>query len=99
MIPEKKNDRTQRPNRVMDLHNGVFASLLSEVLEDEGIPHQLVSYYDNAYAGIFQTQYGLWGHIESPPSYHDRIIQIASDLKTATQQETALDESRITDDT
>ncbi|MFW5995303.1 MAG: hypothetical protein ACOCRN_04250 [Spirochaetia bacterium] len=74
--------KDMKPERIMDLHNGAFASLVSEVLEDEGIPHRLVSYYDTAYAGVFQFQAGVWGHIEAPPQYRERIEQIVADLST-----------------
>ena len=75
------------PEKIMDLDSGIFAALLSEVLDDEEIPHRLVSYYDTAYAGIFQYQSGLWGHLEAPPEYRERITRIASDLARATPHE------------
>ncbi|MFP4643025.1 MAG: hypothetical protein ACLFM0_01590 [Spirochaetales bacterium] len=68
------------PEKIIDLETGVFAALLSEVLEDENIPHRLVSYFDTAYAGIFQYQSGLWGHVEALPEYRERILAIAADL-------------------
>mgnify|MGYP006440034805 CR=1 FL=1 len=75
------------PEKIMDLETGVFAALLSEVLDDEDIPHRLVSYFDTAYAGIFQYQSGLWGHVEALPEHRERIIAIASDLERTTPQE------------
>lgn len=81
-IPESSS-----PEKIMDLKSGVFAALLSEVLDDEEIPHRLVSYYDTAYAGIFQYQSGVWGHLEAPPEYRERITAIASDLSRATPSE------------
>ncbi len=76
-----------KPEKILELQNGVFASLLSEVLEDERIPHRLVSYYDPAYAGIFQTQSGAWGHLEAPPEYREQIETIVRDLESAQGQE------------
>lgn len=75
------------PEKILDLESGVFAALLSEVLDDEEIPHRLVSYYDTAYAGIFQSQSGIWGHLEAHPEYRERITSIASDLAGAEPKE------------
>lgn len=69
-----------KPEKILDLQDGTFASLLSEVLEDEHIPHRLVSYYDTAYAGVFQFQAGVWGHVEAPPEYREQIEGIVADL-------------------
>lgn len=46
------------------VRNEVEARLLSSILDQDGIPHVLVSYHDTAYDGLFQLQKG-WGHIEA----------------------------------
>lgn len=65
--------------RILDLKNDQEARLLSGLLDDEGIPHVMVSYHDSAYDGIFQLQQG-WGHLEAPPEFRDQILDIYNDM-------------------
>ncbi len=65
--------------RILDLKNDQEARLLSGLLDDEGIPHIMVSYHDSAYDGIFQLQQG-WGHVEAPPEYQEQITDIYNDM-------------------
>jgi len=38
------------------LENAIEAQLLSSILDQRDIPHQIRSYYDTAYDGLFQIQ-------------------------------------------
>ena len=62
------------------LDNEIEARLLDSILVERDIPHLMRSYHDTAYNGLFQTQKG-WGSISAPPSYHEEIIEILSDLR------------------
>ena len=66
--------------RILYLENQMEAQRLSSILEEEGIPHMLRSYHDNAYDGIFQTVKG-WGHLEAPEEYMERIRTLYDQMK------------------
>lgn len=72
----------ERYEKIVDLKNDVQAQLLDAILNDEGIPHLVVSYRDPAYSSIFQVVRG-WGHLEAPESYRSQIEQIFEDLSNA----------------
>jgi hypothetical protein len=67
-------------NRIMipvyHFTNEIEAQILSQVLDEENIPHRIRSFRDSAYDGIFQMQKG-WGQLEAPESYRDRINDLA----------------------
>jgi hypothetical protein len=63
------------------IDNEIEALWLGAVLAERQIPHQMTSYHDTAYDGLFQTQKG-WGHVSAPPAYRDMILEIISDLRT-----------------
>ena len=49
-------------------------------LEANDIPHNMVSYYDNAYDGLFQTQKG-WGHVEAPEEHKRDILDMVQAVR------------------
>tara|TARA_B100000949_G_C13880156_1_gene284259 strand:- start:113 stop:400 length:288 start_codon:yes stop_codon:yes gene_type:complete len=49
-------------------------------LEANDIPHTMVSYYDNAYDGLFQTQKG-WGHVEAPEEHKRDILDMVQAVR------------------
>ena len=61
--------------KVVILENEVEARLLDSVLKERNIPHIMISYYDTAYDGLYQTQKG-WGYISAPSDYHEEIEDI-----------------------
>ena len=75
-------ERRERLTKILDLRNDVQAQLVDAILNDEGIPHLVVSYRDPAYSTIFQVVRG-WGHLEAPESYRSQIEQILDDLENA----------------
>ena len=62
------------------LDNHFEAQLLESILLERGIPHQMRSYYDTAFDGLFQTQKG-WGYVSAPQEYLDEIKEILFDLR------------------
>jgi hypothetical protein len=64
------------------LENEDEARLIDSILTERGIPHQMRSYYDTAFDGLYQTQKG-WGYVSAPASYEKEIIEIISDLRKA----------------
>ncbi len=76
MFPVKK-----RPN-VIPIDQQIEAAYLESVLKDREIPYVLVSYYDTAYAGLFQSQNG-WGHVEVPLEYADEVKNLYTEVKKA----------------
>ena len=76
MFPVKK-----RPN-VIPVDRELDAEYLKSVLEDREIPHTFVSYYDTAYAGIFQLQNG-WGHVEVPMEHVEEVKRLYREVMEA----------------
>jgi hypothetical protein len=71
--------------KIAVLENDIEATLLESILTEQAIPHRMRSYHDTAYDGLFQTQKG-WGYVAAPPSYHQDILEILSDLREAAGQ-------------
>jgi hypothetical protein len=66
--------------KVTTLENEIEARLLDSVLNERNIPHLIISYYDTAYNGLYQTQKG-WGYISAPEAYLKEIREIISHLR------------------
>lgn len=66
--------------KVATLENEIEARLLDSVLDERKIPHVIISYYDTAYDGLYQTQKG-WGYIRAPGAYVEEIREIISLLR------------------
>ena len=61
--------------------NSAEAQALQSLLQQHGIPSQLVSFHDTAYDGLFQAQYG-WGVIrvaDSDVAEAEKIVQTWKD--------------------
>jgi hypothetical protein len=86
----------ERFERIAILDNEVQAELMDSILSDRGIPHNMVSYYDSAYDGIFQGQKG-WGSIDAPPGSRAEILSILEDVKRQSQSPPAAPETREED--
>jgi hypothetical protein len=71
--------------RIVDLDNEIFATLMESVLNEREIPHILRTYHDSAYDGLFVNTQG-WGFIEAPPEFRDEILNIYEDLKKQQSQ-------------
>ena len=60
--------------------NEVEARLLSSLLDQDGVPHVLVSYHDTAYDGLFQMQKG-WGHVEADLQNVAQITELLRQIR------------------
>jgi len=68
-----------KPVKILTFTNEIEALLLDEILNEKKIPHMIRTYHDSAYDGLWQTQ-SAWGHIEAPPEYSEKILQIYSEM-------------------
>lgn len=66
--------------KVTTLENEIEARLLDSILNERNIPHLIISYYDTAYDGLYQTQKG-WGYVSAPEAYLKEIKEIISYLR------------------
>ncbi len=66
--------------KVVILENDQEALLLDLILNERDVPHEIQSYHDTAFNGLYQTQKG-WGHISAPRAYHEEIVEIISGLR------------------
>ena len=73
---------SEQYKKILILENQIEAQRLSSILDEEGIPHVVRSYYDSAYDGIFQSQRG-WGHLEAPEDYEDTINILYDKMKSS----------------
>ncbi len=67
--------------RMAILDNIMEAQIIDKILDDENIPHEIRSYHDTAYDGLFQAQKG-WGEIRAPISFKNEIREIINDMKS-----------------
>ncbi|MFZ7112079.1 MAG: hypothetical protein ACOWYE_10390 [Desulfatiglandales bacterium] len=66
--------------KVAVLENEIEAQLLDSILNERRIPHEMRSYHDTAYDGLFQTQKG-WGFISAPFAYYRDVLEILSEMR------------------
>jgi len=66
--------------RIATLENEIEARLLDSILNERNVPHLIMSYYDTAYDGLYQTQKG-WGYISAPGAYLEEIREIISHVR------------------
>jgi len=64
--------------RIMSLSSEIEAIRIKEILDNHEIPHLIRSFYDTAYDGIFQHQYG-WGVLEADETDEERILSLVND--------------------
>lgn len=69
-------------HKILELKNEAEASLLDAILDDEGIPHLVVSYRDPVYSDIFVPLRG-WGHVEAPETYREDVRRVYSDIQAS----------------
>ncbi len=67
--------------KIVVLDNIIEAQVTDSVLNEREIPHQLRTYHDTAYDGLFQVQKG-WGDILAPAEYKHEILQIIMDIRS-----------------
>lgn len=62
------------------LNDQIEARLLEAILKERSIPHDILSYHDTAYDGIFQIQKG-WGVVRGYDSDREVIETILADIR------------------
>lgn len=67
--------------KIAVLENTIEAQLISSMLNQLDIPHQINSFYDTAYDGLFQMQRG-WGELRAPSNYERVIQEVIKDVRT-----------------
>ena len=65
--------------RIMSLNSEIQAIRIRELLDSHKIPHLIRSFYDTAYDGLFQHQYG-WGVLEADEANEGTILELVKDL-------------------
>ncbi len=63
--------------------NATEADVIKKILEENGITAEIKSFYDTAYDGLFQAQYG-WGVIRVSDADYPEAKRIVEDWKSAT---------------
>lgn len=62
------------------IDNAIEAQLVTSILKERNIPHQMLSHHDTAYDGLYQTQKG-WGDIKAPLDRQAEIKQILCEIR------------------
>ena len=52
----------------IELDNESEADVLASMMEEENIPHTVISHFSSAYDGLFQMTMG-WGHMDIQQEY------------------------------
>jgi hypothetical protein len=81
--------RVENFKKITVAENRFEADLISQTLQEEGIPCMIRSYHDTAYDGIFIPQKG-WGGVMVPEELAEKALAIIAELrqglKTAEQK-------------
>lgn len=77
---EQAGDPHLKLVRIAVLENEYESQMLSEFLQENGIPHYIQSYYDAAYGTLFQSQMG-WGEVQAEPTYQEEILEVLEQLR------------------
>ena len=73
--------------KIIPLDNIIEAQLIESILKDEKIPHQIRSFHDTAYDGLFQFQKG-YGEVWAPPEHRQHILEIVNLIQKNEKQDT-----------
>ena len=79
-MTRRKQGKTMDFIQVALIENPIEAQVLSGALTEEGIPHELRSYHDTAYDGLFQAHMG-WGELRAPEGFRKRILELLDDIR------------------
>jgi hypothetical protein len=74
-----------RWERVAVLGSEVEAERLEVELQNQDIPHVLVSYRDSALDGLYQLSRG-WGQVEAPPQHKEAVLAILQDIRQSGEE-------------
>ncbi len=69
---------------IADLENRMEATILSDLLSEQGIPHMIQEHSDSAYGSVaYMGVGGGWGHISAPEEYRDYILSLLADIRSS----------------
>jgi hypothetical protein len=80
--------------KISDLENSIETQLLESILNERNIPHNIRSFYDTAYDGLFQFQKG-WGEILAPLDYKKEVMEILSSIRSSPEDDQGFDGEKI----
>jgi hypothetical protein len=83
--------------RAATIENIIESQILEAVLTERGMPHQIRSYHDTAYDGLFQMQKG-WGEVRTPAACREEVIEILGDIRAAAPASEISDIDRAEED-
>lgn len=66
--------------RIATIEDEFEAQILQSILEERQINFYLKSFYDSAYDGLFQRNYG-WGIIFGTKDNEEEILEIIDDIR------------------
>jgi len=64
----------------IELDNEFEADVLAAIMEEEKIPHTVISHSSSAYDGLFQMTMG-WGHMDIPEEYQKKAEELVQGYK------------------
>jgi hypothetical protein len=65
---------------IASINDLVEGQLLDSLLTQRQIPHNIQSYHDPAFDGVFQLQKG-WGCVSAPAVHRKTILYLLSDMR------------------
>ena len=68
----------------LPLVNLIEASILGDILDQDGVPHFIRSYQDRAYGGLWQFQQG-WGFVEMPDRFASGVEAVLSLIRRSSE--------------
>lgn len=69
---------------IVPIENAIEGQLMGSILTDQNIPHQIRSFHDTAYDGLYQFQKG-WGEIVAPEKFRVTILDILEKIRSDTE--------------
>ena len=66
--------------KISNLENSIETQLLESILIERNIPHNIRSFHDTAYDGLFQFQKG-WGELYAPADKREEIIEVFNNIR------------------
>jgi len=66
----------------IELDNESEADVLASMMEEEKIPHTVISHFSSAYDGLFQMTMG-WGHMDVPQEYQKSAEELVLNYRAS----------------
>lgn len=76
----KENFNMEHYQKAAVLLNEFESQILASMLEENKIPHNIESYYDLAYDGLFQISSG-WGFVETSEEYVEEVRTMLENIR------------------